>query len=136
LNDLPLVGDVNPAFDNVPVDLCQIFAFPVLAHGGTFFGTVPYCFGENRVATLTLLIFTTLSGWRSCGVVIAKFSDQAVTFRSSPTVFADIPISRSTSTRILSGKPPRAMWSEAMFLGLYCIRHLPRCPISIPKPPQ
>jgi hypothetical protein len=26
---------------------------------------------------------------------------------------------RSTSTRILSGKPPRAMWSAAMPLGLY-----------------
>jgi hypothetical protein len=34
----------------------------------------------------------------------AKASGHAVTLRSSPTVFADTPISGSTSTRILSGK--------------------------------
>jgi hypothetical protein len=32
----------------------------------------PYGFGEVRVATLALLIFTALSGWRSCGVVRAQ----------------------------------------------------------------
>jgi hypothetical protein len=52
----------------------------------------PYCFGEVRVATLALLIFTALSGWRSCGVVITKLSDHVVIFRSSPTVFADTPV--------------------------------------------
>src|SRR5262249_42806874 len=31
-------------------------------------------------------------------------------------------MSGSTSTRILSGKPPRAMWSAAVLLGLYRIR--------------
>src|SRR5262249_38413704 len=31
-------------------------------------------FGEVRVAELALLIFTVLSGWRSRGVVITKFS--------------------------------------------------------------
>ena len=30
--------------------------------------------------------------------------------------------SGSASTRILPGKPPRAMWSAGMLLGLYCIR--------------
>ena len=44
------------------------------------------------------------------------------TFRSSPTVVTDTPISGSASTRILLGKPPRAMWSAGMLLGLYCIR--------------
>jgi hypothetical protein len=66
-------------------------------------------------------IFTALSGWRSCGVVITKFSGHVVTFRSSPTVLADTPISGSTSTLILPGKPPRAMWSAAMLFGLYRI---------------
>jgi hypothetical protein len=28
----------------------------------------PYRFGEVRVAEVALLIFTVLSGWRSCGV--------------------------------------------------------------------
>src|SRR5262249_44067186 len=50
-----------------------------------------YGFGVVRVAALALLIFTALSGWRSCGVVITKFSDHVVTFRSSPTFFADTP---------------------------------------------
>ena len=90
----------------------------------------PYCFGEVRVATLALLIFTALSGWRSCGVVTTKFSDHVVTFRSSPTVFADTPVFWSTSTRILSGKPPRAMWSAAMLLGLYRMR-APHCPVLL-----
>jgi hypothetical protein len=57
--------------------------------------------------SLALVIFTALSGWRSCGVVITKLSDHVVTFRSSPTVFADTPVPTSASTRILAGKPPR-----------------------------
>src|SRR5262245_49691398 len=88
-------------------------------HGVKRFDTVPYRFGEVRVATLALLIFTALSGWRSCGVVITKFSDHVVTFRSSPRVFADTPVPTSASTRILAGKPLRAMWSAAIFLHLY-----------------
>ena len=82
----------------------------------------PYGFGETRVATLALLIFTVFSGWCSCGVVITKFSAHAVTFRSSPTVVADTPMPGSASTRILAGKPPRAMCSAEMPLGLYRIR--------------
>jgi hypothetical protein len=78
-----------------------------------------YGFGETRVATLALLTFTALSGWRSSGVVIAKFSAHSVILRSSPTVFADTRIFGSTSTRILSGKPPRAIWSAAMLLHFY-----------------
>src|SRR5262249_60934464 len=78
-----------------------------------------YSFGEVRVATLALLIFTALSGCRSCGVVMTKFSDHVVTFRSSPTGFADTPVPTSASTRILAGKPPRAMSSAAVFLHLY-----------------
>jgi hypothetical protein len=65
----------------------------------------PYDFGEVRLATLALLTFTVLSEWRSRGVVIARSPGQVVSFRSSPTVFADTPMPRSTSTRILSGKP-------------------------------
>jgi hypothetical protein len=72
-----------------------------------------------RVAKVALLIFTVLSGWRSCGVVITKFSDHVVTFRSSPTVFADTPVPASASTLILAGKPLRAMSSAAMLLHLY-----------------
>jgi hypothetical protein len=49
---------------------------------------------------LAFLIFTTLSEWRSCGIVITKFSGHDVTFRSSPTVFADTAIPGSTSIRI------------------------------------
>jgi hypothetical protein len=78
-----------------------------------------YDFGAVRVATFALLTFTALLGSRSCGVVTAKFSGHAVIFRSSPTVFGDGWMPGSTSTRILSGKPPRATWSAAMFLGLY-----------------
>ena len=55
-------------------------------------------FRRERVATLALLTFTALSGWRSCGVDTTKFSAHAVTFRSSPTVFADTPMSGATST--------------------------------------
>jgi hypothetical protein len=79
----------------------------------------PYRFGEVRVAEVALLIFTVLSGWRSCGVVITKFSGHVVTFRSSPTVFADTPVPASASTRILAGKPLRAMSSAGMLLHLY-----------------
>jgi hypothetical protein len=82
-------------------------------------GGPPYGFGEVRVAALALLIFTALSGWRSCGVVITKFSDHVVIFRSSPTVFADTSVPTSASTRILAGKPLRAMSSAAIFLHLY-----------------
>src|SRR6516164_2237624 len=78
-----------------------------------------YGFGEVRVARLALLIFTAMSGSHSCGVVITKFSDHVVTFRSSPTVFADTPVPTSASTCILAGKPPRAMSSAAMLLHLY-----------------
>ena len=63
-----------------------------------------YGFGEVRVARLALLIFTAMSGSHSCGVVITKFSDHVVTFRSSPTVFADTPVPTSASTCILAGK--------------------------------
>jgi hypothetical protein len=88
-------------------------------HGAKCFDTVTYRFDETRVAEVALLIFTVLSGWRSCGVVITKFSDHAVTFRSSPTVFAETPVPASASTRILGGKPLSAISSAAMFLHLY-----------------
>src|SRR5262245_51885292 len=78
-----------------------------------------YDFGVVRVATFALLTFTALLGSPCCGVVTAKFSGHAVIFRSSPTVFGDGWMLGSTSTRILSGKPPRATWSAAMLLGLY-----------------
>jgi hypothetical protein len=61
-----------------------------------------YDFGETRVATFALLTFTALSLSRSCGVVIAKLSGHAASFRSSPTVFGDGWMLGSTSTRILS----------------------------------
>jgi hypothetical protein len=44
-----------------------------------------------------------------------------VTRRSSPTVFADTPMSLSASTCIESGKPPSATWSAATLLGLHRI---------------
>ena len=78
-----------------------------------------YGFGEVRVARLALLIFTAMSGSHSCGVVITKFSDHVVTFRSSPTVFADTPVPTSASTCILAGKLGRTMSSAAMLLHLY-----------------
>src|SRR6516165_3286906 len=56
-----------------------------------------YGFGETRVAPVALLTFTALSGSRSCGVVITKFSGHVVTLRSSPTVFADIRTPESNS---------------------------------------
>jgi hypothetical protein len=67
-----------------------------------------YGFGVTRGAALALPILTMLSGSRSGGVTTAKFPGHAVTLRRSPTVFADTPISGSTSTRILSGRLPRA----------------------------
>jgi predicted transporter len=73
------------------------------------------------VATLALFTFTTLSEWRSCGVVITKFSGHDVIFRSSPTVFADTAMPGSTSIRIRPGKPPSAICSAPMLLGLYFI---------------
>src|SRR5215831_3317696 len=78
-----------------------------------------YGFGETRVATLALLTFTALSGRRSSGIVMTKFSGHAVAFRSSSTVFADTPMFRSTATHILSGRPLRAIWSAAVLLALY-----------------
>src|SRR5215469_3972450 len=47
-------------------------------------GMARYDFGENRVATVTLLTITTLPGRRSCGTAMAKFSGHAVTFRRWP----------------------------------------------------
>jgi hypothetical protein len=81
----------------------------------------PYGFGKRRFALLALLTLIALSGRRSCGVVITKFSGHAVTLRSSATLFADTLTSRSTSTCILAGNPPRATCSAAMLLGLYRI---------------
>src|SRR5262249_51015450 len=73
--------------------------------------------GASRYASLTDLYCA--SEWRSCGVVITKFSDHVVIFRSSPTVFADTPVPTLASTRILAGNPLRAMSSAAIFLHLY-----------------
>src|SRR5262245_35101230 len=73
--------------------------------------------GASRHASLA--DFYCASGWRSCGVVITKFSDHIVIFRSSPTVFAETPVATSASTRILAGKPLRAKSSAAIFLHLY-----------------
>ena len=74
-----------------------------------------YDFGEVRVAMLTLLTLATLSEERSCGVVIAKFSGQTVTWRSSPTVFADILISELASTRIRSGSHQALVGAQRCF---------------------
>src|SRR5262249_49365673 len=78
-----------------------------------------YGFGGVRVATLGLLIFSAPLGWRSFRIVWPKISDEAVSLRSSPPVFADTPVPTSASTCILAGKPPRAMSSAAMLLHLY-----------------
>ena len=59
------------------------------------------------MADQTLPIPGTLDAGRSRGVVIAKSSGQTLALRSSLTVFADILISESTSTRIRSGRPPK-----------------------------
>ncbi len=50
-----------------------------------------------RVAMLTLLTLTALLESRPCGAVITKFSGYAVTFRSSPTVFAETATSESVA---------------------------------------
>jgi hypothetical protein len=78
-----------------------------------------YDFGDVRVATLALLTLNAPPEPRSCGVDIAKLSGHAVTLRSAPTVFADILMSASTSTRIRSGRPPSASCRAAIVLGLY-----------------
>jgi hypothetical protein len=83
-----------------------------------------YGFGVARLAT-TLLTVTTLSEWRSRGVVIAKFSGQVVALRSSPTVLAETPVDCSAVTPIRSGRPARARWSAATFFGLYRMRTSP-----------
>src|SRR4030088_1040199 len=58
--------------------------------GRTRVTTMTYAgFGVTRVATLALLIFTTLSASTPSGVVTAKSPGQAITLRSSPTVVAD-----------------------------------------------
>ena len=73
---------------------------------------------QTRVAKLALLTLTGPSGSPSAGVVITRLCGQVATLQSSPTVLADSPISASTSTRILRGKPPRATWSAPTLLGL------------------
>src|SRR5262249_40954918 len=103
-----------------------------------------YCFGVARVATLALPTFTADSELRSDGVATARFSGQVASFRSSPTVFADTPMPGSVSTRILSGKPPRATWSAPMLLGLYrtmashtsCHRHSSRTRYRLARSPR
>jgi hypothetical protein len=90
-----------------PAAFCSFLSVRIVRDWRT--ASMLYVFGEVRVATLALLTLTTLSGRLSSGVVMTKFSGQAATFRSSPTVCADTPRFLSASTRILSGKPPRAM---------------------------
>jgi hypothetical protein len=83
-----------------------------------------YVFGEVRVAALALLTFTALPGWRSCGVVIAKFSAHAVNLRSSPTVFAD---------GDTLGLRPRNLWAAPevpVFRADARLIHQPRTPDS------
>ena len=60
-------------------------------------------------------------GMALLGVAITKFSGHAVIFRSSPTVFADTSTALSTSTTILLGNRPAAVWGAAVLLGLYRI---------------
>src|SRR5262249_29823067 len=62
-----------------------------------------------------------------------KFSDHAVTLRSSPTVLADTPMSLSALTCIESGKPPSATWSAATLLGLHRI-WASSCPVPCLSP--
>jgi hypothetical protein len=83
-----------------------------------------YRFGVVRVATLTLVTLTALLGSRSCGVVIIKFSGQAVTFRSSPTVFAETVMSESTSTRNLSWQAAQS-YAERGSAFWACIAYWP-----------
>jgi hypothetical protein len=81
-----------------------------------------YGFGETRVGLLALLTFIVPLGGRSGGVVMAKSAGHDVTFRSSPTVFADTPMPGSTSTCIRSGQPLRSVWSATTLFTLYRIR--------------
>ena len=85
---------------------------------------------ERMAAQLEQFGFVVASRHPTCDVVRYKqgrinlllnrmAEGHAATFRSSPTVFAVTPMSGSASTRILPGKPPRAMWSASMLLGLY-----------------
>ena len=64
---------------------------------------------RGQIHTLALVTFIALSGSRSCGVVITKFSGQAVTLRSSPTVFADRPNQRG---EVGAGRAQRATGSS------------------------
>jgi hypothetical protein len=57
---------------------------------------------------------------RSPCLLLPRFRGHHVIFRSSPTVFADIAMPGSTSIRIRPGKPPSAMCSAPMLLGLRC----------------
>src|SRR5262249_45381172 len=56
-----------------------------------------------------------------CGVEITRFSGHSVILRSSPTVFADKPMSLSASTCIAAGNPPSATCRADTLLGLYRI---------------
>jgi hypothetical protein len=69
-------------------------------------GPETYDFGVVRVACVALLTLIALWELRSCGVEITRFSGHSVILRSSPTVFADKPMSRSASTCIAAGNPP------------------------------
>jgi hypothetical protein len=70
-------------------------------HETNGFGIALYGFGDTRAFALALLIFTALSGsWCPCGVVMTKFSDHTVTFRSSLTVVADTPMSGLSVVRV------------------------------------
>jgi hypothetical protein len=60
MNDLPLLGDMNLAFGDAPID--SSIRVPVRTHDSTFLWHLPYGFGETRVAAVALLTFTALSG--------------------------------------------------------------------------
>jgi hypothetical protein len=74
-NDLTLLGDVTLAFGNVPISLVKYSRCRSRFMTARSLTPRPYCFGETRVATVALLIFTVFSRLRSCGIVTAKFSD-------------------------------------------------------------
>ena len=65
---------------------------------------------------------------RACRIVMTKFSGHAVISEARQRSL-DTPMPRSTSTRTLSGKPPSAMCSAAMLLGLYRINTGSRAPL-------
>jgi hypothetical protein len=72
----------------------------------------PYDLGAVRVATFALLTLTKLSAFRSCGVVIARFSGLTVAVRSSPMVLR-------TPHRVhfhphLSRQATQSMWRAAL----------------------